>query len=304
MLTQENLASNARTLARLSGASRADDVLIHALPIFHTHGLFVATNVVLAAGGSMIFLPQIRRRRGHAAAAAGDRADGRADLLYAAAAAARPDARGDARTCASSSPARRRCWPRPTRPGRRRTGHAILERYGMTETNMNTSNPYDGDRIAGTVGFAAAGGRAAHRRPGERRRLPQGEIGMIEVKGPNVFEGYWRMPEKTQAEFRADGFFITGDLGTIDARGYVHIVGPRQGPDHHRRLQRLSQGGRERDRRAARGRRERGDRRAAPGFRRGGDGGGGRSAGAQLSTRPRSSRRSTGGSPGSSCPSG
>jgi malonyl-CoA/methylmalonyl-CoA synthetase len=106
-----------------------------------------------------------------------------------------------------------------------RTGHAILERYGMTETGMNTSNPYDGDRVPGTVGFPLPGVslRVADAETG--RELPRGEIGVIEVKGPNVFKGYWRNPEKTAAEFREDGFFITGDLGKIDGRGYVHIVG-------------------------------------------------------------------------------
>ena len=109
---------------------------------------------------------------------------------------------------------------------REQTGHAILERYGMTETNMITSNPYDGERIAGHGRLSAAGRQPAHRRSRERReRCPQGEVGVIEVKGPNVFKGYWRMPEKTAAEFRPDGFFITGDLGKIDERGYVHIVG-------------------------------------------------------------------------------
>ena len=108
---------------------------------------------------------------------------------------------------------------------RARTGHAILERYGMTETNMNTSNPYDGERIAGTVGFPLPGVTLRIAEPETGQPLPQGEIGVIEVKGPNVFSGYWRMPEKTAAEFRADGFFITGDIGKIDARGYVHIVG-------------------------------------------------------------------------------
>ena len=106
-----------------------------------------------------------------------------------------------------------------------RTGHAILERYGMTETNMNTSNPYDGDRIAGTVGFPLPGVDLRIVDPGSGAAVPQGETGMIEVKGPNVFKGYWRMPEKTASEFRDDGFFITGDLGTIDERGYVQIVG-------------------------------------------------------------------------------
>jgi malonyl-CoA/methylmalonyl-CoA synthetase len=106
-----------------------------------------------------------------------------------------------------------------------RTGHAILERYGMTETGMNTSNPYDGERIAGTVGFPLPGISIRVADPESGKVLPPETIGMIEVKGPNVFVGYWRMPEKTKAEFRADGFFITGDLGKIDARGYVHIVG-------------------------------------------------------------------------------
>jgi malonyl-CoA/methylmalonyl-CoA synthetase len=105
-----------------------------------------------------------------------------------------------------------------------RTGHAILERYGMTETNMNTSNPYDGPRVPGSVGKPLPGVelRIAAK---DGTVLPQGEIGLIEVRGPNVFQGYWRMPDKTAAEFRADGFFVTGDLGRIDENGYVHILG-------------------------------------------------------------------------------
>jgi malonyl-CoA/methylmalonyl-CoA synthetase len=106
-----------------------------------------------------------------------------------------------------------------------KTGHAILERYGMTETNMNASNPYDGDRIAGTVGFPLPGVELRIADADTGKVLPDGEVGGIEVRGPNVFKGYWRMPDKTKAEFRADGFFITGDVGKIDARGYVHIVG-------------------------------------------------------------------------------
>jgi malonyl-CoA/methylmalonyl-CoA synthetase len=111
------------------------------------------------------------------------------------------------------------------RQWRERTGHAILERYGMTETNMNTSNPYEGERVAGTVGMPLRGVDLRIADPDTGAALPQGEIGMIEVRGANVFSGYWRMPEKTAAEFRPDGFFITGDLGLIDAGGYVHIVG-------------------------------------------------------------------------------
>src|SRR5690606_8251830 len=111
------------------------------------------------------------------------------------------------------------------REWRARTGHAILERYGMTETNMNTSNPYSGERIAGTVGLPLPGVEVIVTHPETGAELPKGEIGMIEVRGPNVFKGYWRMPEKTAAELRANGFFITGDLGRIDEKGYVHIVG-------------------------------------------------------------------------------
>src|SRR5581483_8561947 len=106
-----------------------------------------------------------------------------------------------------------------------RTGHAILERYGMTETNMITSNPYDGERRAGTVGFPLPGVSLRIAEAETGRALADGEIGIIEVKGPNVFKGYWLMPEKTAEEFRADGFFITGDLARIDERGYVQIVG-------------------------------------------------------------------------------
>jgi malonyl-CoA/methylmalonyl-CoA synthetase len=106
-----------------------------------------------------------------------------------------------------------------------RTGHAVLERYGMTETNMNTSNPYDGDRVPGAVGHPLPGVSVRVTDPETGNELGREGVGMIEVKGPNVFKGYWRMPEKTKAEFRDDGFFITGDLGKIDARGYVHILG-------------------------------------------------------------------------------
>jgi malonyl-CoA/methylmalonyl-CoA synthetase len=106
-----------------------------------------------------------------------------------------------------------------------RTGHRILERYGMTETNMNTSNPYDGERRAGTVGFALPGVELKITDSTTGAPLARGEIGEIEVRGPNVFKGYWQMPEKTAEELRGDGFFITGDLGKIDEDGYVHIVG-------------------------------------------------------------------------------
>jgi len=106
-----------------------------------------------------------------------------------------------------------------------RTGHAVLERYGMTETNMNTSNRYDGERVPGAVGYPLPGVAVRVTDPETGKELARDEVGMIEVKGPNVFKGYWRMPEKTKAEFRDDGFFITGDLGKIDGKSYVHILG-------------------------------------------------------------------------------
>ena len=108
---------------------------------------------------------------------------------------------------------------------RERTGFAILERYGMTETNMITSNPYEGERRPGTVGFALPGVSVRIAEPDSGAPIRTGEIGIIEVKGPNVFAGYWRMPEKTAQEFRADGYFITGDLARVDSDGYIHIVG-------------------------------------------------------------------------------
>ncbi|MCC1492034.1 malonyl-CoA synthase [Cognatishimia sp. F0-27] len=223
MLTQGNLLSNAQALAALWAFSR-DDVLLHALPIFHAHGLFVACNVVMLRSGSMIWLPRFdteavlaalprattmmgvptfytrlldspefnRARVGHMRLFT----SGSAPLL--------------AETHAAFS---------------QRTGHAILERYGMTETGMNTSNPYEGERRAGTVGLPLPGVTVRVTDPETGAVLPAGQTGMIEVRGPNVFSGYWRMPEKTAEELRDTGFFITGDLGFISPDGYVTIVG-------------------------------------------------------------------------------
>jgi malonyl-CoA/methylmalonyl-CoA synthetase len=223
MLSHDNLASNALTLVEYWRFTSAD-VLLHALPIFHTHGLFVATNVVLCAGASMIFLPkfdadQILALMPRATTMMGVptfyvRLVDHPGLTKAATAGMRLFISGSAPLLADTH-----------RAFAAKTGHAILERYGMTETNMNTSNPYDGDRIAGTVGFPLPGVEARVTDPDSGAPLPADSIGMIEVRGPNVFKGYWRNPEKTAAEFRADGFFITGDLGKIDPAGYVHILG-------------------------------------------------------------------------------
>ncbi|MCK8779591.1 malonyl-CoA synthase [Rhizobium sp. NTR19] len=223
MLSHDNLLSNALTL-REFWRFTSSDRLIHSLPIFHTHGLFVATNVILMSGASMHFLPkfdpdEVIRLLGSSTVMMGVptfyvRLLQHPGLTREAAANMRLFISGSAPLLAETH-----------RAFFGKTGHAILERYGMTETNMNTSNPYEGDRIAGTVGFPLPGVDLRVTDPASGNALPQGETGMIEVKGPNVFKGYWRMPEKTQAEFRPDGFFITGDLGIIDDRGYVHIVG-------------------------------------------------------------------------------
>jgi malonyl-CoA/methylmalonyl-CoA synthetase len=222
MLSHDNLLSNALTLHDYWGF-RPDDVLLHALPIFHTHGLFVATNCALLAGATMLFLPkfdgaEVLRLLPRARVMMGvptfyTRLLEQPGLTPEACAHMRLFISGSAPLLADTF-----------EQFRQRTGHTILERYGMTETNMNTSNPLDGERRAGTVGLPLPG--VALRVVDEHAKpLPQGEIGVIEVKGPNVFKGYWRMPEKTAAEFRADGFFITGDVGVVDDRGYVSIVG-------------------------------------------------------------------------------
>jgi malonyl-CoA/methylmalonyl-CoA synthetase len=223
MLTHRNLASNAVALADAWGFTAAD-ALLHALPIFHTHGLFVATNTVLAAGASMLFLPRFD-------ADAVLRALPAATVMmgvptYYSRLLARPDfaaetARHMRLFISGSAP----LSAETHREFERRTGQAILERYGMTETGMNTSNPLLGERRAGTVGFPLPGVelRIVERETGAA--VAKGEVGVIEVRGPNVFAGYWRNPEKTREEFRADGFFITGDMARFDGDGYVEIVG-------------------------------------------------------------------------------
>ncbi|NGM45018.1 malonyl-CoA synthase [Rhodobacter sp. SGA-6-6] len=221
MLTHRNLLSNAEVLADLWRFTE-DDVLLHALPIFHTHGLFVASNIALLTGGRMIFLPgfdleAVLRLMPQATAMMGvptfytrllDDPRFTRDLT----AGMRLFVSGSAPLLAETH-----------RAFEARTGHRILERYGMTETNMNTSNPYEGERRAGTVGFPLPG--VDLRIMAEGAEVAPGEAGVIEVRGPNVFAGYWQMPEKTAEELRPDGWFITGDIGRRDAEGYVQIVG-------------------------------------------------------------------------------
>lgn len=223
MITHQNLLSNAQALKDAWQFSEKD-VLLHALPIFHTHGLFVATNTIMLAGGSMIFMPKfdldvVLEALPRATSMMGvptfyTRLLGSEKFTRDLVAHIRLFVSGSAPLSATTH-----------REFEQRTGHEILERYGMTETNMITSNPFDGARRAGTVGLPLPGVsvRIADPETGELKLTD--EVGVIEVKGPNVFKGYWRMPEKTASEFRDDGYFITGDLGLIDGHGYVRIVG-------------------------------------------------------------------------------
>lgn len=222
MLSQKNLLSNAKVLTEFWRFTD-QDVLLHALPVFHTHGLFVATNVTLMAGGSMVFLPKLD-------------IDHLVDWMPRATVMMGVptfytrllnDIRLDQKlTCdmrlfiSGSAP----LLAETHKDFEARTGHRILERYGMTETNMTTSNPYDGDRRAGTVGQPLPGidARVCDEDGNEK---PDGDIGILEVRGDNVFAGYWQMPEKTQQELRPNGFFITGDLAVRSADGYITIVG-------------------------------------------------------------------------------
>ena len=223
MLTQANLLSNGSTLMN-EWQFTNKDVLLHALPLFHTHGLFVATNVMLSAGGSMIFLPKfdldnIIDHVPNSTAMMG------VPTFY-------TRLLSDSRFT-KELVQHMRLFVSGSAPllsethiqFENRTGHRILERYGMTETNMNTSNPYNGDRRAGTVGLPLPDVELKITDPETGTEKSNNEIGQIEVRGPNVFKGYWKMPEKTKAELRENGFFITGDLGKIDEDGYVHILG-------------------------------------------------------------------------------
>ena len=222
-LSHHNLVSNAAVLADTWRFTR-NDVLLHMLPIYHTHGLFVACNLMAMVGGTMIFLPKFSVEAAlqwmpQATSMMGvptfyTRLLASADFTAEASQHMRVFISGSAPLLAETH-----------RAFSERTGKAILERYGMTETNMITSNPYDGHRRPGTVGMPLAGIdlRIADAETG--KICASGEIGIIELRGDNVFQGYWEMPEKTAESFREDGFFITGDMAVRDADGYVSIVG-------------------------------------------------------------------------------
>ena len=223
MITHRNLSSNAEVLHAYWGFERGD-VLLHALPIFHTHGLFVALNTAFLNSSRVIWLPKfelesVMRLMPEATVMMGvptfyTRLLGNAAFGKEQCARMRLIISGSAPLLAETH-----------QEFEDRTGHKILERYGMTEAGMITSNPYSaGERIAGTVGYALPGISVRIATP-EGVPVPVGEVGVLEVKGPNVFKGYWRNPEKTEEEFRPDGYFISGDLATMSEDGRVTIVG-------------------------------------------------------------------------------
>jgi malonyl-CoA/methylmalonyl-CoA synthetase len=221
MLTHGNLASNALTLRHLWGFVPRDTAL-HALPIYHVHGLFVALNTSFLNATPQIFLErfdveEVRRLLPAASVLMG------VPTFYSRlleAGISKAECAHMRLFISGSAP----LLPSVFEAWAERTGHPILERYGMTETGMIASNPLEGERLAGTVGYPLPDVRvriadeAGH-------EVPRGTPGVIEVKGPNVFAGYWRMAEKTAEEFRADGFFITGDVGVMSADGRLSIVG-------------------------------------------------------------------------------
>jgi malonyl-CoA/methylmalonyl-CoA synthetase len=223
MITHRNLCANAMALAQCWRMSR-EDTLIHALPIFHTHGLFVAVNVALLAQAKILLLPRFDVDAVMAALPNASVIMGVPTYymrLLGSQKLGRHAVKSMRLFISGSAP----LLPETHREWETRTGHAIVERYGLTETNINTSIPYDGPRTCGTVGLPLPGVSLRVVDADSGVPLPHDHIGMIEVKGANVFKGYWRMPEKTASAFRDDGYFITGDLGKIDASGYLHIVG-------------------------------------------------------------------------------
>ena len=222
MITHGNLVSNLVTLNEAWRFS-PDDVLLHALPVFHVHGLHIATHLALYNSCTMHWLDRFDAGRIVSLLPSSTVMMG-VPTFYTR---LLGDASFSAETCrnmrlfiSGSAP----LLAETHREFEARTGHRILERYGMTETGMMTSNPYDGERLAGTVGYALDGVdiRIAD---DDGSEVERGEIGVIEARGPNIFAGYWNLPEKTAEEFRSDGYFVTGDLARMDDDGRITIVG-------------------------------------------------------------------------------
>ncbi len=222
MLSHENLSSNALTLHKLWQFEEGD-VLIHALPIFHVHGLYVALNTAFLNASEMIWMAKFDANAVIEALPTGTVLMGVPTFYTRLLADERftKELVSNMRLFISGSAP---LLAETHTQFEERTGHRILERYGMTEAGMITSNPYEGERIAGTVGYALPG-VSVRVADDDGKALGQGEIGVLEAKGPNIFKGYWQMPEKTAEEFRDDGYFITGDIAKQDEDGRVTIVG-------------------------------------------------------------------------------
>ena len=224
MLTHQNLASNALTLMEYWKFTQ-DDILIHALPIFHVHGLFVALNVTFVAGSAVRYMAKFDPDAVLSALPQSTALMG-VPTFYTRLLGCdglNPDVAKNMRVFISGSAP---MLAETHIQWQNKTGHSIIERYGMTETGMNTSNPYDGDRRAGTVGYPLPGVDIVITDPqNDATPVPNGTVGVLEVRGSNVFKGYWQMIDKTKEELRDNGFFITGDLATMDNDGYVTIVG-------------------------------------------------------------------------------
>lgn len=222
MVTHGNLTSNAAVLKDYWRFTERD-VLIHALPVFHVHGLFVAVHPILLAGARILFQRKFDARAVLAAMARATSLMGVPTFyvrLLAEPGLTKEAARGMRLFVSGSAPLLLDTFSE----WQARTGHTILERYGMSEAGMITSNPYEGERRGGTVGFPLPG--VALRVAGaDDSPLPAGEPGAVQIRGPNVFSGYWRMPDKTREEFTADGWFRTGDVGQWSEDGYLSIVG-------------------------------------------------------------------------------
>ncbi len=222
MVTHGNLVSNARSLTQVWQFS-SDDVLLHALPIFHVHGLFVANHCALTSGARILW-----NNRFNAQAVVRQLETATVFMgvptyytrLLAESGLSRESCEGMRMFISGSAP----LLAETHSEFERRTGHRILERYGMSEAGMITSNPYHGERRAGTVGLPLPGIEVRVVDEADQA-LAEGQKGAIQVKGENVFSGYWRMPEKTKQEFTDDGWFRTGDIGVFDADGYLSIVG-------------------------------------------------------------------------------
>lgn len=222
MVTHGNLMSNARSLTQVWQFS-SDDVLLHALPIFHVHGLFVANHCALTSGARILW-----NNRFNAQAVVRQLETATVFMgvptyytrLLAESGLSRESCKGMRMFISGSAP----LLAETHSEFERRTGHRILERYGMSEAGMITSNPYHGERRAGTVGLPLPGIEVRVVDEADQA-LAEGQKGAIQVKGENVFSGYWRMPEKTKQEFTDDGWFRTGDIGVFDTDGYLSIVG-------------------------------------------------------------------------------